>query len=54
MHCFLEHKNQFSMKYFKLGIVKKVRAIDIDREEDKSIQKYRTKLWGLNRIVVTR
>ena len=23
MHCFLEHKNKFSMEYFKLEIVKK-------------------------------
>ena len=24
MHCFLVHKNEFSMTYFKLGIVKKL------------------------------
>ena len=54
MHCFLEHKNQFSMECFKFGIVKKVRPIDLDREEDKFIQKYRTKLWGLNIVFVSR
>ena len=30
MHCFLEHKNKFSTEYFKLGIVKKVRPIDLE------------------------
>ena len=54
MHCFLVHKNEFSMTYFKLGIVKKVRPVDLDREEDKFITRYRTKIWGLNRIVVVR
>ena len=37
MHCLLEHKNQFNVEYFKLGIFKKVRTIDLDREEDKFI-----------------
>ena len=54
MHCFLAHKSEFSMKYFKLGIVKKVRPLDLDREEDKLINRFRTKIWGLNRIVVVR
>ena len=54
MHCFLVHNNEFSMTYFKLGIVKKVRPVDLDREEDKFITRYRTKIWGLNRIVVVR
>ena len=44
MYCFLEHKNQFSMEYFKLEIFNK----------DKFIQKYRTKIWRLNRIVETK
>ena len=38
----------------KLGIVKKVRPTALDREENKLITKYRTNLWGLNRIVVAR
>ena len=54
MHCYLEHKDNFSMKHFKLGIVKKVRPIDLDREENKLINRYRTNIWGLNRIVVVR
>ena len=54
MHCFLVHKSQFSMEYFKLGIVKKVRPLDLDREENKFINSYRTNISGLNRIVVVR
>ena len=42
------------MGHFKLGIVKKVRPIDLDREENKLITKFRTNIWGLNRIVVIR
>ena len=46
MHCFLAHKIQFSMEYFKLGIIKKLRPLDIDREENDFITKlkYRTNL----------
>ncbi len=54
MHCFLKHKDRFSMEYFTLGIVKKVRPLDLDREEEKLIFKHRTKVLGLNRIVVAR
>ena len=54
MHCYLEHKKKFSMKHFKLGSVKKVRPTDLDREENNLIQKHRTKIWGLNRIVVVK
>ena len=54
MHCFLAHKSQFSMEFFKLGIVKRVRPVDLDREEEKLIQKFRTNICGLNRIVVVR
>jgi hypothetical protein len=54
MHCFLVHKENFSMEYFKLGIVRKVRPVELDREESRLINKFRTNIWGLNRIVVTR
>ena len=54
MHCFLEHKNDFSMKYFKLGIIKKVRPVELDREENFFINRFRTNIWGINRIVVVR
>ena len=52
--CFLVHKENFSMEYFKLGIVRKVRPVELDREESRLINKFRTNIWGLNRIVVTR
>jgi hypothetical protein len=42
------------MGHFKLGIVKTVRPIDLDREENKLITKFRTNILGLNRIVVIR
>ena len=54
MHCYLVHKENFSMEYFRLGIVKKVRPLELDREENRFINKYRTNIWGLNRIVVVR
>ena len=54
MHCFLKHKDNFSMSNFKLGIVRKVNPLDLDREEEKFIFNFRTKVLGLNRIVVTR
>lgn len=54
MHCFLAHKEQFDMNLFKLGIVKRVRPVDLDREESKLINSYRTNIWGLNRISVVR
>ncbi len=54
MHSFLVHKSDFSMDNFKLGIVKKVRPNDLDREESIFVNKYRTKIVGLERIVVRR
>ena len=54
MHCFLTHKADFSMELFKLGIVKQARAVDLNREEERFIQKYRTNICGLNRIAVVR
>ena len=42
------------MSFYKLGIVKKVKPVDLDREEARLIDKFRTKIWGLNRIVVVR
>ena len=54
MHCFLKHKDEFSLNFFKIGIVKKVKPNELDREEDKLINRFRTNIWGLNRIVVVR
>ena len=42
------------MGIFKLGVVKKVRPTALDREESILISKFRTNIFGLNRIVVTR
>ena len=54
MHCFLVHKQNFSLDVFKLGIVKKVKPVDLDREESRYTIKYRTKTFGLNRIDVVK
>ena len=54
MHCFLQHKGKFDLNLFKLGLVKKVTPILLDREESVCISKYQTDIWGLNRIAVVR
>ena len=54
MHCFSKHHSDFTMKHFKLGIVKRVKPSELDREENKLINKFRTNIYGLNRIVVVR
>ena len=51
MHCL---KNDFDMGIFKLGIVRKMAPLDLNREEEKFIFNFRTNVLGLNRIVVTR
>ena len=53
-HCFHNHPDQMELSVFKVGIVKKCRAIDLDREEDRFISKFRTNIFGLNRMKVTR
>ena len=53
-HCQLEHPDQFDLCNFRLGLVKKVPPKNIDREEDILIHKYKTHIWGLNRIEVVR
>ena len=42
------------MKYFKIGFVKQVNPLNLDREEDILIHEYKTNIWGLNRIKVKR
>ena len=54
MYCFLEHSYDFGLKHFKISIVKRVRPVELDREEERLIQKFRTNICGLNRIVVVR
>ena len=53
-HCFYNHPDQMELSVFKVGIVKKCRAIDLDREEDRFISKFRTNVFGLNRMIVSR
>ena len=54
MHCFLTHKSEFNLEFFKVGMIKKVRPTELDREEDNLVSKFRTKIFGINRIVVAR
>ena len=54
LHCFLVHKDHFSMDIFKLGIVKRVRPLVMNREEDYFVSKFRTRIWGLNRYAIVR
>ena len=53
-HCFDKHPDSFSLNNFILGVVKRVKAADLDRAENRLIDVYRTKLFGLNRISVVR
>ena len=53
-HCQLEHPDKFELSIFKLGLIKQVIPRDLDREEDILIHRYRTHIWGLNRIEVVR
>ena len=54
MHCFLEHKNLFNLNLFKVGMVKKVAPLMLDREENRVVEKYQTNIWGINRIAIVR
>ena len=54
MHCYEKHPDKFDLKYFNIGFVKKANPLDLDREEDITIHKYKTNIWGLNRIKVKR
>ena len=53
-HAFKEHFDNFNLSNFELGVVKKCRPIDLDRQEFKFIDRYRTKSLGLNKIQVKR
>ena len=52
IHCFMQHKGQFDMKLFKLGIVSRVKPVGMDRQESFMINNFSTNIWGLNRYVV--
>ena len=49
MHSKSIHDDNFDLSNFKLTIVRKLSPQNIRREEFKHIDKYRTRLWGLNR-----
>ena len=53
-HCWVRHRDAFSLDNFKLGLIKSVSPVALDRHEQKLIEAYRTKLFGLNRISVVR
>ena len=53
-HCYNEHPEQFNLNVFKVGFVTKCQATDLDREESRFITKFRTRIFGLNRIKVIR
>jgi len=53
-HCFDCHNDAMTLTNFKVGIVKKCKPCDLDREENRFISKFRTDIWGLNRINVIR
>ena len=53
-HCFDCHNDVMTLSIFKVGIVKKCKPCELDREENRFISKFRTDIWGLNRINVIR
>ncbi len=53
-HCYDEHSDRFSLTRFKFCFVKGCRAVDLDREETRFSTKFRTDIFGLNRIKVIR
>jgi hypothetical protein len=53
-HCFDCHPDNMLLTNFKIGIVKSVNPIELDREENRYITKFRTDIWGLNRMNVIR
>ena len=53
-HCWEKHRDSMDLSFFTLGIVRQVNPMGLDRAESKVIDLYRTKLFGLNRILVVR
>ena len=53
-HSFLAPKDNFSMNNFKLVIVKEVNPLNLDREEQRFINTFKTNIFGLNRMEVVR
>ena len=53
-HCFDKHPDNMILSVFNVGIVKTCRASFLDREENRFVTKFRTALWGLNRMKISR
>ena len=53
-HAFKEHGDQFNLQIYDLAVIKECRPRDLDREEFKYIDSFRTKIIGLNKIQVKR
>ena len=54
IHCMEFHYDFFDIEVFKFGVVKQVKPIELDREEERFIDKFKTNIFGLNRIKVVR
>lgn len=54
MHCYNAHRDTFSFDCFKFGIVKKTKPNLLDREEARFCAKFKTNVWGLNRMEIRR
>ena len=54
MHCYIEHRDNFSFNNFRFGIVKKAQPSLLDREESRFCTKFKTNVWGLNRMEIKR
>ena len=52
LHCYNEHRDEFSLSNFKFILIKQVRPRDLDRSEFIQIGENRTRVMGLNRIDV--
>ena len=51
-HCVETHIDEISLDNFRIGIVKACTPNTLDREESRYINKFRTNIWGLNRMKV--
>ena len=54
IHCRESHYDLFDIDIFKFGVVKQVKPTELDREEERFIDKFKTNIFGLNRIKVVR
>ena len=52
MHCFNKHREDFYLKLFKVGIVKKAQPTASDREEARFCVKFKTNVWGLDKMEI--